>query len=135
MNERTQCLKNIRPQISSAKITENMSDDERFQNETLRPVIKLQNELLLFAFQNYIVKRKNVFYELTSQKRRDYISSSIQKDIKFRNSLEGIIIGQFTVEEYKSYIKISSELNKRMLSMVIKRIQDQIQFFEKTPLV
>jgi len=135
MNERFHSLKKIRPQISSAKITDNMSDDERFQNETLRPIIKLQNDLFLFVFQNYIGKRKEVFYDLTLQKRLDYIVHSIQKDLKFRNSLKGMVIGQFTLEEYAFYTRNSSALNKRMMNMVIKRIQDQIQFFEKTALV
>lgn len=135
MNERSHNLQKIRPQISSAKITDNMSDDERFQNETLRPIIKLQNDLFLFSFQNYIGKRKNAFYELTLQKRLDYIAHAIQKDLKFRNSLKGMVIGQFTVEEYELYNVNSSALNKRMMNMVIKRIQDQIQFFEKVVLV
>ena len=135
MNERSDNLRKIRPQISSAKITDNMSDDERFQNETLRPIIKLQNHLFLFFFQNYIGKRKNTFYELTLQKRLDYIAHAIQKDLKFRNSLKGMVIGQFTVEEYELYASNSSALNKRMMNMVIKRIQDQIQYFEKVVLV
>lgn len=135
MNERSHSLKKIRPQISSAKITDNMSDDERFQNETLRPIIKLQNDLFLFSFQNYITKRKNTFYELTTQKRLDYIVHAIQKDLKFRNSLKGMVIGQFTIEEYEMYTRSSSAMNKRMMNMVIKRIQDQIQFFEKVVLV
>ena len=29
-----------------------------------------------------------------------YIENAIQKDINFRNSLKGMIIGQFTIEEY-----------------------------------
>ncbi|TMM57376.1 glyoxalase [Maribacter algarum] len=135
MNERSHSLKKIRPQISSAKITDNMSHEERFQNETLRPIIKLQNDLFLFAFQNYIAKRKNTFYELTLQKRLDYVTHAIQKDLKLRNSLKGMVIGQFTVEEYEMYTGNSSALNKRMMNMVIKRIQDQIQFFEKVVLV
>ena len=135
MNERSHNVKKIRPQISSAKITENMSADERFQNETLRPVIKLQNVLFLHAFQNYIQKRKNAFYELTLSKRLEYIAHAIQKDLKFRNSLKGMVIGQFTVEEYEIYTKNSSGLNKRMMNMVIKRIQDQIQFFENVVLI
>ncbi len=107
-----------------------MSDDERFQNETLRPVIKMQNDLLLASFQNYIVKGKNAFYSLTLDNRLGYIANAIQKDIKYRNSLKGIIIGQFALEEYEIYIKNSSALNKRMMTMVVKRIQDQIQYFE-----
>lgn len=135
MNDRSQKLLQIRPEIPSAKILPNMSDEERFQNETLRPVIKLQNGLLLASFQNYIVKGKNSFYILSLENRLNYILNAIQKDIKFRNSLKGMIIGQFTLEEYEAYIKNSSALNKRMMNMVIKRLQDQIQYFEDGVLV
>jgi len=135
MNYRSLSLVEIRPEIPSARIHPNMSPDERFQNKTLRPIIKLQNELLLASFQNYIVKTKNTFYELRLEKRMDYIANALQKDIKYRNSLKGMIIGQFTVEEYETYILNSSALNKRMMNMVIKRLQDQMQYFEKEALV
>jgi hypothetical protein len=133
--DRSQKLIAIRPLIPSAKILPNMSEEERFQNETLRPLLKLQNDLLLASFQNYIKKGKNKFYELTIQKRMDFIINAIQKDIKFRNSLKGMVIGQFTLEEYENYILNSSALNKRMMNMVIKRLQDQIQFFDMGELV
>ena len=133
--DRSQKLSAIRPLVPSAKILPNMSEEERFQNETLRPILKLQNDLLLASFQNYIKKGKNKFYELTLQKRMDFIINAIQKDIKFRNSLKGMIIGQFTVEEYENYIQNSSALNKRMMNMVIKRLQDQIQYFDLGELV
>lgn len=133
--DRSQKLSTIRPLVPSAKILPNMSGEERFQNETLRPILKLQNELLLASFQNYIKKGKNKFYELTLQKRMDFIINAIQKDIKFRNSLKGMIIGQFTLEEYDEYIQNSSALNKRMMNMVIKRLQDQIQYFDMGELV
>lgn len=133
--DRTQKLQSIRPLVPSARIVPNMSDDERFQNLTLRPILKLQNDLFLASFQNYIKKMKNTFYELKLEKRLDYVTKAIQKDIKFRNSLKGMIIGQFTVDEYEIYIQNSSALNKRMMNMVIKRIQDQIQYFEKLELV
>lgn len=130
MSDRSNNLLAIRPIIPSAKLSEHMSRDEHFQNATLRPIIKLQNDLLLAAFANYIVKHKNSFHELMLQKRIDFIENAIQKDIKFRNALKGIVIGQFTVEEYQTYIANSSALNKRMMNMVIKRLQDQIQLFE-----
>jgi hypothetical protein len=135
MNDRSEKLIQIRPQIPSAKILPHMSSEEHFQNTTLRPVLKLQNDLLLASFQNYIVKTKNAFYELKLENRMDFITNAIQKDIKFRNSLKGMLIGQFTLEEYELYIQNSSALNKRMMNMVIKRLQDQIQFFEKVALV
>lgn len=123
-------LQALRPEISSATIRLNMTADEHFQNETLRPVIKLQHDLLLEAFKNYIQKHKNVFYTMNLDRRINYIENAIQRDIKFRNSLKGMIIGQFTLEEYKTYIKNSSSLNKRMMNIVKDRILDSIQLLE-----
>ncbi|HBC05809.1 MAG TPA: glyoxalase [Aequorivita sp.] len=130
METRDSLLLRMRPEISSAKINANMSADEFFQNKTLRPVAKLQNELLLAVFRNYVAKHKNVFYDLTIEKRLDYIENAIHKDMKFRNSLKGIIIGQFTLEEFEIYIKNSSALNKRMMDIVKERLKSNIQLLE-----
>ena len=131
MNQRDVQLSRMRPEIPSAKITENMSPDEYFQNAVLRPVIKLQNDLLIGVFKNYINKHKAVFYGLTLEKRLDYIDNAIHKDMKFRNSLKGMIIGQFTVDEYALYIKNSSALNKRMMNLVTQRLISNMQLFDK----
>lgn len=135
MSDRCPHLLRIRPEILSARVTPNMSEDEKFQNGTLRPIIKFQNPLIVAMFKNYIAKYKNAFHQLSAQKRFEYIENAVQKDMKFRNSLKGILIGQFSLEEYQSYIKNSSALNKRMMNMVVERLKDQIQLFEDSPLV
>jgi hypothetical protein len=58
------------------------------------------------------------------------MENAIQKDIKFRNALKGIIIGLFTTEEYVQYIQNSSSLNKRMMGMLVERLKSQVQLFE-----
>lgn len=130
MNDRQNDLLKIRPKIKKVKDFQNMSDDERFQNETIRPILKLQNPLFIMVFNSYIEKRKRVFYDLSLDKKMIYIESSIVKDQNFHNSLKGIIIGHFTVAEYQQYILNSSSLNKRMMNMLVKRLQDQIQVFD-----
>ncbi|QNJ98709.1 glyoxalase [Constantimarinum furrinae] len=130
MDSRDISLLELRPVIASAIVNDSMSADEVFQNRTLRPVAKLQNELLVAVFRNYIAKHKNVFYDLSLEKRFDYVENAIHKDMKFRNSLKGIIIGQFTVEEYEIYIQNSSALNKRMMNIVKDRIKNNIQLLE-----
>ena len=60
MNSRDAQLLQLRPEILSARVDDTMSADEQFQNGTLRPVVKLQNDLLVEAFRNYIKKHKNV---------------------------------------------------------------------------
>jgi hypothetical protein len=129
MNDRSTNLKSIRPIITSALVNDTMSSEECFQNATLRPIIKMQNHLLVLVFRNYISKRKNVFYDLSLPKQLAYIENAIHKDMKFRNSVKGMIIGQFTVEEYELYIQNSSALNKRMMNIVKERLVSNIQLF------
>lgn len=111
-------------------VTNQSSTDEIFQNQVLRPILKLQNDLFIDVFRNYISKYKNDFYSYSVEKKLTYIENSIQKDIKFRNSLKGIVIGLFTIHEYNEYIKNSSSLNKRMMNMLIERLKNQVQLFE-----
>jgi len=129
MASRFNNLLSIRPQILSAKVYDGISAEEAFQNKTLRPVIKLQHDLFIAVFKNYIVKHKNVFFDLSLEEKIVYITNTIQKDIKFRNSLKGIIIGQFTVDEYELYLHNSSALNKRMMNIVKERLIHSIQLF------
>lgn len=131
MNDRENDLVKARPHVSPNSISDNMSSEERFQNQTLRPIIKLQSSLLIAVFKNYIHKHKNVFHGLSLEKRLLYIENAIQKDMKFRNSLKGMIIGQFTIEEYMLYIENSSALNKRMMNIVVERLKDNVLLFEK----
>ncbi|ALJ04216.1 glyoxalase [Pseudalgibacter alginicilyticus] len=135
MNTRQFNLKSIRPEVASTTINDNMSSDERFQNLVLRPIIRLQSGLFVEVFKNYINKHKGVFYNFTLDKRINYIENAIQKDVKFRNSLKGMVIGLFTVEEYLIYIENSSALNKRMMNIVKEQLINNIQLFEKQKLL
>lgn len=130
MDLRDITLLQLRPEIPTAKIFPNTSTEESFQNETLRPIVKLQDDLMVAVFRNYIRKHKNVFYDLSVEKRLDYIENAIHKDMKFRNSLKGMMIGQFTLDEYEKYIQNSSALNKRMMNIVKERLKSNIQLLE-----
>ena len=128
MNDRPNDIIKIRPVLNLKKSSQ-ITDEESFQNDTLRPIIKLQSPVLIEAYRNYIIKHKNVFYELSKEKKLDYIENSINKNQKFRNLLKGMIIGLFTIEEYHIYKKNSSSLNKRMMNIILKRLQDNLQIF------
>lgn len=115
---------------SIGTITEYSSTEEKFQNQTLRPILKFQNDLFIEVFRNYATKQKGVFFTLSPEKKLNYIENAIQRDIKFRNSLKGIVMGLFTITEYKEYIQNSSNINKRMMNLLIERLKSQIQIFE-----
>ena len=77
MNDRPNDLLRIRPEIKKTKTFKQTSTAENFQNQTIRPILKLQNPLLLAIFENYIHKRKGVFYDLNIDKKMAYIEHTI----------------------------------------------------------
>ena len=131
MDHRDDHLVNMRPDLGQARMHDQMSSQEFFQNNTLRPILKLQNDLILALFRHYVEKHKGVFYELSPERKMDYIESAIHKDMKFRNILKGLVLGQFTLEEYRAYSADSSAINKRILSMIKERLKSQVQVLSK----
>jgi hypothetical protein len=129
MNNRPYNLLKIRPDIKKIEGFDKMSNLESFQNETLRPILKFQNPIILGVYRNYIDTRKGVFYKLSNDGRLDYINKTLQKDQKVQNYIKGIIIGHFTIEEFNIYSQNMSAINKRIMSLVIKRIKDQVKLF------
>lgn len=129
MADRDTFLKEFRGETLGT-VSAQSSSDELFQNQTIRPILKLQNDLFLAVFINYVNKNKADFYSYTVEKKIQTIENSIQKDIKFRNSLKGMIIALFTVQEYDTYIQNSSSLNKRMMNLLVERLKSQVQLFE-----
>jgi hypothetical protein len=112
----------IRPIIPAIGSQENASSEERFQNETLRPIIKMQHRLIVAYFKNYLVRTKLEFDELTEFKKKEAVSNAFSKDMQFKIELRGMIIGQLTVEEYQMYLGMASTLNKRIGNMLQERL-------------
>ncbi len=112
----------IRPVIIHIGTVENKTQEEGFQNTTLRPILKLQHELLIAFFENYVKRKKIDFQGLSSEKKNDLLSKIFKNDNIFKTELRGMIIGQFTVSEFASYQKISSDANKRILTMAKERL-------------
>ncbi len=128
MSRRDTFLKEFRGETLGT-ITEQSSYDELFQNQVLRPILKLQNDLFVEVFINYLVKNRIDFNVISVEKKLAAIENAIQKDIKFRNALKGMVIALFTIDEYTLYIQNSSSLNKRMMGMLIERLKSQVQLF------
>jgi len=113
---------NRRPIIEKAIVSENMTTAEKFQNSTLRPIIKMKHELLIAYFEYYSTIKILGFKEFTELKKVEFIESAFSKDSQFKNEVKGMIIGHFTVEEFAIYKNFTKELNKRMITMIKERI-------------
>ena len=126
MNQRDEQLLSLRPTIPAASVTDSTSDEERFQNETLRPILKMQHPLLLALFRQYIQRRKNEFYRLPEPQWPTYVQQAMQKDATLRNTLKGVVIGHFTEAEWERYAALSGPLDKRLLQLATQRLQSQL---------
>ena len=115
----------IRPSV----ITEDsaVSDAERFQNEVLRPILKLQHDLLAAVFLHYMAKRKIAFANLPHPKQLEQIAQSLSKDNRLRMTLLGAVIGHFTTEEYQTFRAHESELTRRTMEMMAVRLGDVVK--------
>ena len=124
--------KSIRPQIPNALLLDTMSGEERFQNSTLRPILKLQNKVLLAIFRDYISEKETKkgsdsektrgYFRLSASKQREYIDTVFQKDIKFKSQLLGMIIGHFDLEEYNLYAQNKTGTDRRIINLLKERI-------------
>ena len=125
INRDTEILK-IRSQ-NIGDLSEQNSADENFQNQTLRPILKLQNELYISVYIQYCIKNKSIFFKLNAIQKADYIDHSLVKDFKFREFLLGLTVALFSNIEFDYYSLNSSNLNKRIISMLTERLKSNIQ--------
>lgn len=112
--------------ILSDLVNAGTSDVERFQNEVIRPIIKMQHNLLIAFFKSYVQQRKIDFISLTLEKKNKHIRSILTKDVNFKNILLGSIIGHFSMDEFSFYHQNTSEVNRRIVQITKQRLQDSI---------
>ena len=100
---------------------------EIFQNQTLRPVLKLQNDLYLSLFKTYADSQNADFASLKITQKRTFVDQCLQKDNGLKNTLIGVTIGMFTPQELQTYSFQSKVYNRRIVAMIIERIKSELK--------
>lgn len=126
---RDENLLKCRPQVKTNNSVLPLQE-EAFQNHTLRPILKFQNEIILELFRDYALKYAKNFSQLNTEKKEKFIEQSMQKDAKLRSLFKGIVLGHLTSAEFESYTRMSSEINKRIYSLILERLKSQMIYFE-----
>ncbi len=103
-----------------------ISLEENFQNECLRPILKAQNDWIMAAFSHYLEKHKIQIGQQVAEEKLLFIDKIIKKDLSFRHFLVGMVVGKMSLDDFNIYQKSETEFNKRMVSMLIKRIASQL---------
>jgi restriction endonuclease len=125
MITRDENLLKIRPELNLN--SENSTELEQFQNNTLRPVLKLQNQVFINLFKEHLFATKRQISIYNTKAQKTLVRETIAKNHNLRNSFVHSVIGVLTNDEFNFYVQNKKEVSKRIISMVQKRIQDQLE--------
>lgn len=114
----------VRPNLPSSLTEGELKEEELFQNMVLRPVIKMQHDLLILKVKSYFSSKKVIFHLMDTRKRVAAIESAFQNDLALKKEIQGMIIGQLTQDEFKLYLNWERSVNKRIVQMVRNRMID-----------
>lgn len=112
----------IRPVITGIDLLTDSSPEEHFQHTVLRPVIKLQHDLLIAFFEHYLTRKKTDFAALSALQKQAIISAVFKNDISFKTEVKGMITGLFTPAEYTAYLHMAGGINKRIWAITAERL-------------
>lgn len=126
--DREKDILGLRPSINTIDKEKNMSREEIFQNDTLRPILKFQNDILI-----ELIKSNNHYTSLLKEINSDKdtllaIKDFFNKETQLKLTVTGVIIGLLSIEELAFYNQNSKELNKRIIQMVAQRFFDNNNF-------
>jgi hypothetical protein len=113
----------LRPIIYSIRQSD-VSPIEQFQNETLRPIIKMQHDVLIDLVKSQPNFEEMLFRKASAQQFQDRIRTFIVKQPSLKHLLIGMVVGMFTLDEMAIYVKHATDFNKRISSMICQRIAD-----------
>ncbi|MFT4533986.1 MAG: hypothetical protein ACJA1A_002479 [Saprospiraceae bacterium] len=122
---RDEVLLKIRPKVAT-KINYEISSSEAFQNKTLRPILKFQNDLIVYLFWNSKTLAKINFDKKDVIEKKSIIADLMKNDQKLKDQIEACVYSFMTSSELDYYFENRSEMKRRSNTMVIERLIDNL---------
>ena len=119
-------MEKVRPNLPGSLVEGNLKEEELFQNMVLRPVIKMQHDILILRVKSYFLSKRMVFNVMDQKKRTKAIEQAFLNDHPFKKEIQGMIIGQLSQDEFQQYLQFEKSVNKRIFQMVKNRMLDSI---------
>lgn len=125
-SSRDQFIIKLRAEIPSIENLGSTKALEIFQNNSLRPILKFQNDALVHVFLLDLRSKKIDLKTFNTKKRLLLIDTHLRTNSNLRQLLLGMVIALFSVDEMEFYNTVYKELNKRIFSMLKVRLKDQL---------
>ena len=119
-------MEKVRPVLPDSLTDGDVKEEELFQNMVLRPIIKMQHDILILRVKSYFLSKRVVFNVMDKKKRTLAIEQAFLNDNPFKKEIKGIVIGQLSQDEFQQYLKFEKSVNKRIFQMVKNRMLDSI---------
>ena len=119
-------MEKVRPKLPDTLTEGELKEEELFQNMILRPVIKMQHDLLIMRVKSHFISKRVLFNVMDNKKRTEAIIQAFQSDHSLKKEIQGMITGQLSLVEFQQYLKIERSLNKRIVQMVRNRMIDSL---------
>ena len=102
---------------------------EQFQNQVLRPILKFQNAILLqcFRMSSQFLSHLTKVDKTNIKTLESGVFNFLKSNHHFRNKIFGIVLGLMTEDEVATYHTNTAEYNRRITSMLVKRVAGQLE--------
>jgi catechol 2,3-dioxygenase-like lactoylglutathione lyase family enzyme len=117
-------LRQIRPRLDLN--TSESRPVERFQNETLRPILKLLNPTILRLVAARLARYGVGFGDMDRDDQRARLRNLIKEDEGLKRTLFGAVVGHLAEDELGTYFEYEDEVRRRTVPMLLSRAQDQM---------
>ncbi|MCS3628812.1 catechol 2,3-dioxygenase-like lactoylglutathione lyase family enzyme [Salinibacter ruber] len=121
---RAERLRRVRPVLDLD--TAESRPVEQFQNETLRPILKLLNPTILRLVAERLARYGVGFAAMDRVDQRDRLRNLMKEDGRLKRTLLGMVVGHLTQDELDTYLAHKDEVRRRTVPMLLARAQDQI---------
>ena len=122
---REESLLHIRPKVET-QVNYEISPSEAFQNDTLRPILKLQNDLFVHLFITNKAIIKIDFHRKDIVGKKKIITDLLKNEIKLKDQIETSAFSLMSLKELDFYFENRSEMKRRVNTMVIERLIDNL---------
>ncbi|MGB3543310.1 hypothetical protein [Rubrivirga sp.] len=126
MTERDRAVLEARPTVDAHPELAS-TDLEAFLHRTLRPVLKLQNDVLLALVANDVAKRVPGFASLGLEVQRDRLTAMLKTDSRLKRVLVGVVWGSLTTDELTFALEAEGEVRRRVMALLVERVASQTE--------
>ena len=124
MPDRDDALLALRPTVD-ADPDAAASDVEAFLHRTLRPVLKLQNPVLLQLVARDLAKRVPGFAGFAPDDARERLRALLRTDSRLKRVLLGVVLGALTERELAFALDHEAEVRRRVVALLAERVTSQ----------